>query len=167
MKNQTQKKYPKKYIPSYLSMSNAKTIKDEINKSQREYKKGKYHVRKHVKSTKKVGSKHVQNAKKIYKVKTLKLDKSLSKKTGCSINALKQIIKKGQGAYFTGSRPNQTPHSWGVARMASAITGGKSAAVDYKILEEGCKKNSLALKLAKKAVKKHKRGTRKVPKRSI
>lgn len=165
MKNQTQKKYPKKYIPSYLSSSNAKTIKKEIDKSQREYKKGIYHIRKHVKSTKKKESKHVQNAKKIYKVHTLKVNKSLSKKTGCSINAMNKIIKKGQGAYFTGSRPNQTPHSWGVARMASAITGGKSAAVDFKILNKGCKKNSLALKLAKRAVKKHKRGTRKVPKR--
>ena len=165
MKNQTQKKYPKKYIPSYLSLSNSEIIKNEIDRSQREYKKGKYHVRKHVKSTKKVGSKHVRNAKKIYNVKTLKLNKSLSKKTGCSINSLNKIIKKGKGAYFTGSRPNQTPHSWGIARMASAITGGKSAAVDFKILKEGCKKNSLALKLAKQSVKKHKRGTRKVPKR--
>jgi hypothetical protein len=166
MKN-TRKLYPKKYIPSYLSHKNAKTIKNEIDKSQRLYKKGKYHIRTTVKSTKNKPSKHVKNAKKIYKMKTIKIGKELSQKTGCSLSALRKIMKKGQGAYFTGSRPNQTPHSWGIARLSSAITGGKSAAVDYKILESGCKPTSLALKLAKKAVKKHKRGTRKVPKRKI
>ena len=48
--------------------------------------------------------------------------------------------------------------------LASSITGGKAAAVDYKILEKGCKKRSKALKLAKKAKKKHNYGTRKVKK---
>jgi hypothetical protein len=51
--------------------------------------------------------------------------------------------------------------------LASAITSGKAAAVDYNILENGCKKTSKALKLAKKAVKKHGHGTRKVPKTSV
>ena len=56
------------------------------------------------------------------------------------------------GAYYSsGSRPNQTAESWGIARLASAITSGKSAVIDYHLLEEGCKKNSKALKLAKKA----------------
>ena len=46
-----------------------------------------------------------------------------------------EIVKKGQGAYYSsGSRPNQTGHSWGRARLASSITGGKASAVDYKIL---------------------------------
>ena len=55
------------------------------------------------------------------------------KKTGCSIEALKKIVNKGEGAYYSsGSRPNQTSHSWGYARLASAITGGKAAAVDSK-----------------------------------
>lgn len=55
------------------------------------------------------------------------------------MSALKQIVRKGQGAYFSsGSRPNQTSQSWGLARLASSITAGKSAAVDYDILEKGC-----------------------------
>ena len=48
--------------------------------------------------------------------------------------------------------------------MASSITSGKAAAVDYNILKEGCKPNSKALKLANKSRKKHKFGQRKVPK---
>ena len=89
--------------------------------------------------------------------------KLLSRKTGCSVNALEKIVKKGQGAYYSsGSRPNQTAHSWGYARLASAITGGKSAAVDYYILKDGCNKTSKALRYAKKARRKHGYGTRKV-----
>ena len=73
------------------------------------------------------------------------------------------MFQKGQGAYFSsGSRPNQTGHSWGYARMASAITGGKASAVDFKIIKENCKKNSRAYKLAKKAYKKYKKGTKRV-----
>ena len=72
------------------------------------------------------------------------------------------------GAYYSsGSRPNQTPHSWGIARLASSISGGKAAAVDYNILAEGCKSGSKALKLAKKSRIKNGYGTRKVPKRQI
>jgi len=64
---------------------------------------------------------------------------------------LSEIVRKGEGAYYSsGSRPNQTPQSWAYARLASAITGGKAAKVDYHILEKGCKPDSKALKLAKK-----------------
>ena len=52
MTRQDKKKYPKKYIPKYLSNENAEKIKKEINKSQKLYKKGKYHIRKNVKSMK-------------------------------------------------------------------------------------------------------------------
>jgi hypothetical protein len=66
-------------------------------------------------------------------------------------------MKKGQGAYFSsGSRPNQTGHSWGVARLASAITGGKASQVDLKHLIKGCKSNSKALRMAKKSKYKNK-----------
>ena len=80
---------------------------------------------------------------------------------------MNKIVEKGQGAYFSsGSRPNQTAHSWGIARMASSITSGKAAAIDYNILEEGCSKNSKALLLAKKAKSIKNYGRRKVPKTS-
>ena len=65
----------------------------------------------------------------------------LAKASKCKLKGLKRMFKKGQGAYFSsGSRPNQTGHSWGYARMASAITGGKASAVDFKIIEESRKK---------------------------
>ena len=154
-----------KYLPKKLSKIDKKLQKKELKLSRKLYKKKKYHTRKKLKSFKSKKSSHVSNAEKIYKIKSLKINNELERKTGCSKKALLKILKKGQGAYYSsGSRPNQTAHSWGYARLASSITSGKSAAVDYNILKEGCKKNSKALKLANKFRKKHKYGTRRVPK---
>ena len=94
-------------------------------------------------------------------------NKELSEKTGCSLSALNQIVKKGQGAYYSsGSRPNQTAHSWGLARLASSITAGKSAAVDYNIIEEGCDHSKKAFILANKSKKKYGYGHSKTRKTS-
>jgi hypothetical protein len=158
-------KVPIKYLPKKLTREDAKKYSKELKKSRKAYKKGKYHTRKRVKSFKSKESPHVTRAKKIYNINDIKASAELAKKTGCSKKSLSKIVKKGQGAYYSsGSRPNQTGHSWGRARLASAISGGKAAAVDFKILEEGCKPSSKALKLAKEARKKHGHGTRRVPK---
>ena len=148
-------KVPIRYLPKRLSRKDKKKQSRMLKKSRRDYKKGKYYTRKKVKSYDSKESQHIINAKKIYKVENMSIPE-LAKKTSCKPSALSKIVKKGQGAYFnSGSRPNQTAHSWGMARLASSITGGKAAAVDYNILEKGCSKNSKALKLAKKSRKKH------------
>ena len=158
-------KFPVKYLPFSLNKKDKKKISKELKKSKKLYKKKKYYTRKKVKSFKSKKSSHIKNAERIYNIKNLKIDQNLVKKTGCKLDSLKKILKKGQGAYYSsGSRPNQTAHSWGYARLASSITAGKSAAVDFNILKEGCKKSSKALKLAKIAKKKYGYGTRKVKK---
>jgi hypothetical protein len=92
----------------------------------------------------------------------------LAQKTGCTLDALQQIVKKGEGAYFSsGSRPNQTAQSWGIARLASALTAGKAAAVDYNILEKGCQHNKRAFLLAKQSRKKYRFGHSKTKKVKI
>ena len=157
--------YPKRYVPTRLSKKDKKKQKRELNKSRKAYKKGKYNTRKKVKSFKSKESPHVTKAKRIYGVEKISASSNLAKKTGCSVSVLRKIVKKGQGAYFSsGSRPNQTGHSWGRARLASSITGGKAAAVDFNILNSGCKSSSKALRLAKSAKKRHGYGTRRVPK---
>ena len=108
-------------------------------------------TRKPVKSFKSKTSKHIINARRIYGVASIGATKELAKATKCTRKSLQKIIEKGNGAYFSsGSRPNQTAQSWGLARLGSAITGGKASKIDYNILEEGCQKNSKALSLAKK-----------------
>lgn len=153
-----------RYLPKRLTRKDKKTYLRELKKSRSLYKKGKYHTRKRVSSFKSKTSSHIRTAKRKYDVDTIGATEELAKATGCSKDALAQIIRKGEGAYYSsGSRPNQTAQSWGIARLASAITSGKSAAVDYSILEKGCSKDSKALRLAKKAVKRHGHGTRRVP----
>jgi hypothetical protein len=148
-------KIPIRYLPKRLSKKDRITQKRELQKSRRQYKEGIYHTRKTVKSFKSKPSGHIANAKRMYNVENIGATRDLAQKTHCSVSALEHIIKKGEGAYFSsGSRPNQTAQSWGVARLASAITGGKAARVDYSILEEGCHPtNSKALLLAKKVPK--------------
>lgn len=156
---------PKKYIPDRLSKKDKGQQEKQLKKSRKLYKKGKYFTRKKVTSFTPKKSAHILKAEKMYKISNVMPSKELSSKTGCSINALDAIVKKGQGAYFSsGSRPNQSAHSWGYARLASSITGGKSAAIDFHILQNGCKKTGKAYKNALKARKKHKYGTRKVAK---
>lgn len=159
---------PLKYLPKRLTRKDKKKQAKQLKKSRAAYKKGIYINRKPVKSFKSKKSQHILNAERIYNIKNLKVNNELAKKTGCSISALNKIIKKGMAAYYSsGSRPNQTPPSWGIARLASSISGGKAAAVDYNILVEGCSYNSKALKLAKKSRIKNGYGTHKVPKRKI
>lgn len=143
--------YPVRYVPSQLSQKDRKKQLNELAKSRNAYKRGKYYTRRPLRSFKSRKSDHILRAEKMYGVESIQPNKELSEKTHCSVNALKAIVKKGEGAYFSsGSRPNQTAQSWGIARLASAITGGKASAVDYHILEKGCNhKTSKAFQLAK------------------
>ena len=154
-----------RYLPKILSRKDKKKQIKSLLTSRKLYKKGKYFTRRKVSSFVSKPSNHVLNAKKMYGVDKIGATNELAKATGCSKSSLAKIINKGEGAYFSsGSRPNQTGQSWGIARLASSITSGKAAAVDYSILEKGCKKGSKALRLAKKAKKKYGHGTRRVPK---
>jgi hypothetical protein len=158
-------KVPIRYLPKRLTKKDRKTQSRMLKKSRRLYKKGFYYTRKPVQSFKSKVSPHIIKARKIYGVETIGATNELAKKTGCTKDALSQIIRKGEGAYFSsGSRPNQTGQSWGVARLASSITAGKAAAVDYNILESGCKKGSKALALAKKAKREYGHGQGTAPK---
>lgn len=159
---------PQRYVPKNLTKKDKKRQKMQLRKSRRNYKKGKYHTRKKVKSFKSKTSPHILKARKMYRVEKIRPSRKLAKASKCSMKGLKKMFQKGQGAYFSsGSRPNQTGHSWGYARMASAITGGKASAVDFYIIEKECNKKSRAYKLAKKARKKYNKGMRRVKKVNI
>jgi hypothetical protein len=162
----TKYKFPMRYLPKQLSKKDKIKQTKLINKSKKLYKKNIYYQRPKLSSFKNKTSNHILKARKIYNIDKIIPNKLLSQKTGCSIKGLKQIVKKGEGAYYSsGSRPNQTARSWGLARLASSITSGKSASVDYKIIEKECNHNKLAFKLANKSRRKYKYGhskTRKV-----
>jgi hypothetical protein len=142
-------KFPKRYIPKVLSKKDREKQYKMLMKSRHFYKKHKYYTRKTLKSFPKRKSSHIINAQKLYHIKSIKPSRELAIKTGCSLKALKKIVNKGEGAYYSsGSRPNQTPQSWGIARLASAITAGNASKVDFNILDKGCNHNGHAYKLA-------------------
>ena len=158
-------KFPIRYVPKNLTKKDKQTQINMLLKSKKMYKNNKYYTRKKIPSYKNKKSKHILNAYKIYNIKNIKPSQELAEKTGCTISALNQIVKKGEGAYYSsGSRPNQTAQSWGLARLASSLTSGKAAAVDYDIIEKGCNHKKMAYILANKSRKKYKYGHSKTPK---
>lgn len=152
-------KVPIRYVPAKLTRKDTKAQLRMLMKSKKLYKSNQYYTRKRVASYSHKPSSHLRTARQMYGVESMTPTKELATKTGCSLSALRQIVKKGEGAYYSsGSRPNQTAQSWGLARLASSLTAGKSAAVDYNIIEDGCQHNKKAYKMAKIAKRKYKYG---------
>jgi len=160
--------FPVRYLPKVLIKKDKKTQIKNLIKSKKMYKKHKYYTRKHLSSYKNKKSKHILNFRKIYNMQNITPNTELALKTGCKLSALNKIVKKGEGAYYSsGSRPNQTPKSWGLARLASSLTSGKSAAVDYDIIKKRCNHTKRAFILANKSRKKYKYGHTKTKKISV
>ena len=130
---------PIRYAPYSLSDKNRKRQLKLLKKSRDLYKKHRYFTRPKISSYPVKVSRHILKARKMYGINKVTPSRELARKTGCTVSALRQIVRKGEGAYYSsGSRPSQTPQSWGLARLASAITGGKASVVNRKILEKGC-----------------------------
>lgn len=152
-------KIPIRYLPKRLTRKDKSKQIRMLMRSRRLYKNNKYYTRKQIPSYKSKTSNHIVDARRIYKISNVEPNKELATKTGCTLSALHKIVSKGEGAYFSsGSRPNQTAQSWGIARLASSITGGKSAAVDYNIIEKGCNHKKRAFILANRAKRMYKYG---------
>ena len=137
------KKYPKRYIPKSLSKEDKEKQKKQLDKSTKDYKKGVYTQRKKVDSFKSKKSPYVEQVKKKLDIKTAtttniadKLGKTEKRKKEIK-KGLEEIKDKGEGAYFSsGSRPNQTPQSWGIGRYSSVLVGGPSRKIDKKIVDK-------------------------------
>lgn len=49
-----------------------------------------------------------------------------AKETGIPFDILWDVYRRGVGAWRTGHRPGTTPEQWGLARVNSFVTGGKT-----------------------------------------
>ena len=140
------------YIPNHLTKKDKELQKKEISKSKKLYKKNMFYTRKKIPSFKPKPSKHLKKVKDIYNIDPLVINRTLVQKTGCPKPVLQKIVNKGMGAYYSsGSRPNQTPASWGIARLASAITGGPAGKIDGHLIRQ-CKKTGKAYKLNRRNI---------------
>jgi len=117
---------PKTYVPKGLSKKDEKAqIKSIVEKTDRPK----------LKSFTSKKSNWVEKFEEKYKVK-------ITNKSWIDTNIIKtkgqtEIIDKGMGAYYSsGSRPNQTPFSWGYGRLASVIMGGPARRLDKKIWDK-------------------------------
>ena len=121
---------PKKINPKYIPKS---LTQEDKKKQVKSIKEGT--DRPKVKSFKSERSSWVVKFEKKYKTKitdTAFISKNIISKTG-----IDKIMAKGRGAYYSsGSRPNQTPQSWALSRLASVIMGGKARQVDKDIWEK-------------------------------
>tara|TARA_R100000329_G_scaffold150800_1_gene144692 strand:+ start:430 stop:828 length:399 start_codon:yes stop_codon:yes gene_type:complete len=118
---------PKKYVPKSLSPEDRKKQIKSIKEEK---------PRPKVDSFKSKRSSNVAAFEKKYKTKINDFDfisKNIIKKKG-----IDEIIAKGKAAYFSsGSRPNQTPTSWALARLAAVIMkDGPARKVDRKIWDK-------------------------------
>jgi hypothetical protein len=126
--------FPKKYTAK-LSKKDKKKQLTQLKKLKKAYSKGKYLDRPKLKSYKKKESGWTAKFHKLYpEAKTMK---QISKAVNIPEKALRAVIKKGKGAYYSsGSRPNQTPTSWGKARMYAYILGSPTRKYDHHITEK-------------------------------
>ena len=119
-------KVPKTYVPKNLTEKDKKKqIKSIIEKTDRPK----------LESFKSKRSGWAKKFEDKYKKKITDekwINDNLLKKKG-----QKEIIDKGMGAYYSsGSRPNQTPYSWGYGRLASVLMNGASRRLDKKIYDK-------------------------------
>jgi len=63
----------------------------------------------------------------------------ISKTTGIPLSILKQVYKRGIGAWTSGHRPGVRPSQWAKARVYSFVTGGKTTKSADKDLYEKIK----------------------------
>ena len=128
------KTFPKKYTAK-LSKKDKKKQLTQLKRLKKAYSKGTYLDRPTLKSYKKKESGWTGRFHKLYP--NAKSIKQISKVVKIPEKALKKVIKKGKGAYYSsGSRPNQTASSWGKARMYAYILGSPTRKVDHHITEK-------------------------------
>jgi len=65
--------------------------------------------------------------------------KEIAKLSGITYKNALKIVQKGEGAYFTNPqsvrKQVKSPRQWGVARLYSAVMGGKAAKIDKDLLK--------------------------------
>ena len=134
--------YSNIYVPKSLSEKDKKLQRKQLKKSAEDYEKGKFTGRKKLKSFKSKTSGNVLEVRKKLGVpmnfeKIAEKLSSSKKRQKELIQGMEEICEKGKGAYYSsGSRPNQTPFSWCKGRVASVLVGGKSRAIDKKIVDK-------------------------------
>ena len=144
---------PKRYL-SGLSPEERKKRIDEIKRGRKTatsdksaYSSSRFKTDKGKKTK---TSKYTQRGKKLLAnsdAKTLDAKfRVLAKKTGYSEATLRKVYNRGLAAWRTGHRPGASQHAWGMARVYSFVTGGKTSKTADKDLASRKMKEAVAFK---------------------
>ena len=125
------KNIPKKYVGTLKGKEKKEQVKSIMEKKERPKTSAKSRKSSWtMKFNKKYG-------KELDKMKGGRSKRNIAKVTGVPFKAIDEVFKKAEGAYFSsGSRPNQSPQSWGYARVYSYILGGSARKVDKAITKK-------------------------------
>jgi hypothetical protein len=72
--------------------------------------------------------------------------KNKAKKTGFPLGILRQVYRRGLASWKLGHVPGVVPQQWGMARVNSFATGGKTTTMSDKALYQQAKKAKAARK---------------------
>ncbi len=134
-----ERKVPKTYVPKSLSKEDKKKQEKSILEKKSRPK---------LKSFKSKPSSFTERFKKKYGVNLT--NKKFIHDNIITYTGQKKIIEKGMAAYYgSGSRPNQSPQSWSLARLASVIMFGSAYKVDKAIAEKYGREKWLASRPAR------------------
>jgi hypothetical protein len=92
---------PVRYLPFGLSETDEAKQMAMLHKSRKMYRRRKYITRKRLSSYDSKPSSHLVNARNIYGIPNITPGKGLVEATGCGMAALEQIVRKGEGAYYS------------------------------------------------------------------
>lgn len=90
-------KIPQRYIPLSISRKDKQIQLKNIIKSRKMYKTHKYFQRPKIHSFTSKKSSYITKAMKKYNLQSMKPNKEMAKKTGCSLIGLEKIVNKGEG----------------------------------------------------------------------
>ena len=135
---------PIRYAPTTLTSTERKKQIKALEASREAYKRGSLKERPKVSSFQSKPSQYTGCANKYFgqgNTKPSKIAHQLANGNSSKEKRLntgfEEIINKGKGAYFSsGSRPNQSPFSWGVARVFSVLFGGNARNIDKDIVSK-------------------------------
>jgi|SaaInlV_125m_DNA_1040241.scaffolds.fasta_scaffold04511_8 hypothetical protein len=139
---------PDKYLGALKGPNRRKQL-ELLLRSQVAYRNGKYLNRPKFKSHRTRKSSFVTRFKKRYGISSMKDKNAIFKATGVPANVQESIVAKGKAAFYSsGARPSQTASSWGLARLAAVLIGGKACNIDKHLLSRGINCKSLKVKSA-------------------
>lgn len=136
------KDIPTRYVKDLTPSEEKKMVKEILARpASLKYWTGDQAYEKRLKKTgrKLPKSKYYRKYIKIYGKENAGSLSQISKATGVPVKILREIYKRGIGAWTSGHRPGVRPAQWAMARVYSFVTGGKTTKSADKALYEKIK----------------------------